>query len=184
MKQITKKPNNTRMLVSVGVFSAVALILQMIVPFPKIGGFLEIELSELPCLVISFAFGPFAGVMCELIKNLLHGLLFTTTGYVGEFANFVMNGIFCGVAGMVYQRNKTKRSAILSLLLGTAAMTLAGIFCNLYIMLPMYAPTMPEEAKRTLVLFTILPFNLIRGSVISFIVVLIYKKLSPILRRA
>ncbi len=177
------RKNTLRMYAAVGIFSAIAVILQMMGSFiPKVSGFLEIELSDLPALVLAFAFGPLAGVLCELIKNLIH-CFFTTTGFVGEFANFVINGIFCLVAGLVYQKQKTKMSAVVGLVFATLAMALAGVFINFFVMIPLYAPEMDAVAKTSLVTRVILPFNIARGVVLSAIVLLIYKKISPILHK-
>ncbi len=174
--------SKTRRFVFVGVFSAMAFLLQMLGSMMglKVGGFLEIEFSDLPALILAFAYGPVAGVLCELIKNMIH-LTMSSTGYVGEFANFVINGTFCLVAGLIYTYNKSFKGAIVSLIFATLAMAIAGIFANLYIMLPLYMPTAPLSVKMSLVLYTILPFNLVRGVVISVITLLIYKKISPLL---
>ncbi len=179
-----KKYNKLRMYVSIGIFSAIAFMLQLIgsVIGLKVSGFLEIELSDLPALILSFAFGPTAGVLCELIKNLLHCTV-SSTGLVGELANFVMNGTLCAVAGLIYKRNKTRKGALLSLIAATIAMAIAGILANLYIMLPLYMPSATFAVKANLVLFTILPFNLVRGTVLSLIVFFLYKKIKPILRK-
>ena len=177
------RQNRTRYIVVVALFSAIAFLLQMIGSFMglKIGGFLEIEFSDIPPIILSFAFGPTAGVLCELVKNLLHTPM-TSTGFVGEFANFAVNGIFCLVAGLVYKYKKSFKGAILALGLSTIAMSVAGIFTNLFIMLPMYMPGAPLNVTLGLVLYTILPFNIVKGIVISVITLLIYKKISPLLK--
>lgn len=179
---MSKTLNRTRLYVFVGVFSAISFLLQMLGSMIglKVGGFLEIEFSDLPALIITFAYGPLSGVLCELIKNLLHCLM-TSTGYVGELANFVINGSFCFIAGLVYKFNKSFKGAIISLILATVAMAIAGIFANLYIMLPLYMASAPFEAKMNIVLYTILPFNLVKGAVVSLITLLVYKKISPLL---
>ena len=180
---MSKTLNRTRLYVFVGVFSAIAFLLQMLGSMMglKVGGFLEIEFSDLPALIIAFAYGPLAGVLCELLKNLLHCMM-TSTGYVGELANFVINGSFCLVAGLAYKYNKSFKGAVISLILATIAMAIAGIFANLYIMLPLYMASAPFGAKMNIVLYTILPFNLVKGAVVSIITLLIYKKISPLLK--
>jgi len=177
------KKSKLDLVVKVGVFSAIAFVLQWIgsmVPF-KVGGFLEIEFSDLPALIVTFAYGPVAGILVELLKNFLHSF-FTSTGFVGELANFVINGTFVGVAGVIYKFHKSFKGAIVSLIAATVAMAIAGIFANLYIMLPLYMPDAPIALKTNLVLATILPFNLAKGAVVSAITMLIYKKISPILK--
>ena len=173
------KSERTKKMVVVAVFAAISFALQMIAPFPKIGGFLEIEFSDLPALIISFAYGPFSGVLVELLKNLLHCTM-TSTGFVGEFANFVVNGIFIAMAGIIYSHRKTFRVAIIALVYATIAMAAAGVFVNLYIMLPMFK--IPLEQRFGLTMGTILPFNLIKGAVTSVITMLIYKRISPIIK--
>ena len=178
-----KKASNVKKVVMVGTFSAIAFVLQMLGSMMglKVGGFLEIELSDLPALVITFAYGPVSGILVELFKNLLH-CAFSSTGFVGELANFVINGTFVGVAGAIYKCHKTFKGAIISLIAATLSMSLAGIFANLYIMLPLYMPKAPMAIKMNLVLATILPFNIAKGTAISVITMLIYKKISPILK--
>lgn len=175
--------NKTKLIVVVGVFSAIAFILQVIGSMMglKVSGFLEIELSDLPALIIALAYGPLAGVLVEFIKNLLHCLM-TSTGFVGEFSNFVVNGTMCFVAGMIYKHNRTFRGALWALLAGTLVMSFVGIFSNLFIMLPLYMKDVPFAAKLKLTLGTILPFNLVKGAAISVITVLVYKKISKLIK--
>ncbi len=175
--------NKTKMLVSIGVFSSIAFILQVIGSFMglKVAGFLEIEISDLPPLILSLAYGPLAGFLSELIKNLLHCTM-TSTGFVGEFANLVMNGTLCLVAGIIYKYKKTFKGAVMALVFGSIAMVIAGIFSNLYIMLPLYMSDASFGVKSSLVLYTILPFNIAKGIVISFITLIVYKKISKLIK--
>ncbi len=183
MKQTqTKKRVNVRAITWVAMLSAIAFALQLVAAFlPKVGGFLDLEISDLPAIVGTMALGPVAGLIIELIKNLLHCTV-TTTGFVGEFANFVMNGTFMLVAGLIYSRNKTRKGALWALLWGVVALAVMGVIANMVIMLPLYMPAAPFEVKLTLALSTILPFNLVRGAVLAIITLLIYKKLSPIIK--
>ena len=108
--------NKTNYLIKVGLLSAIAFILQAIGSMMslKVAGFLEIEFSDLPAIVGTLALGPVAGVLIELIKNLLH-LPMSSTGFVGEFANFVVNGTFVLVIGAFYKLNKTKKVIFISI---------------------------------------------------------------------
>lgn len=170
-------------IVKVGVFSAIAFVLQVIGSMMsiKVAGFLEVEISDLPAMIISLAMGPFAGVMVELIKNLLHTTM-TSTGFVGEFANFVVNGVFVFVLGAIYRKNKTKKGAIISLIVATLSLAIIGIFVNMFVMLPLYMPNADFITRLNLALYTIAPFNLARGTVLSLITIFIYKRISGILK--
>jgi riboflavin transporter FmnP len=176
--------SKTNFIVKVGAFSAIAFVLQVIGSLMaiKVAGFLEVEISDLPAIIIAFAMGPWAGVCVELVKNLLHCTM-TSTGFVGEFANFAVNGVFVFVCGMIYQRNKTKKGAVISLATATVVMAAASIFTNLFIMLPLYLPAVSFQDKLNLTLSTIAPFNLARGAALSVITMLIYKKISKLLKR-
>ena len=174
---------NTKFVVTIGIFSGIAFLLQVLgsIMGLKVGGFLEIEFSDVPPLILSLAYGPLAGVFAEFIKNLLHCAM-TSTGFVGEFANFVINSVMCLVAGSIYHYKKTFKVALASLFLGTVFLCITGIFVNLYIMLPLYMPNADYSSKLALVMTTILPFNFVKGIVISFITVLIYKKVSRVIK--
>ena len=174
---------NTRKITVTAVSAALAFLLQLLgsVIGLKIGGFLEIEFSELPAMICTFAYGPLFGLMVELVKNLIH-CGFTSTGFVGEFANFLVNGIFVLTAGIIYKNNKTRNGALKSMLVATVAMALAGILSNLFITLPLYMKNAPFQTRLNLTLTLITPFNLCKGIVISFITFIIYKRLSPIIK--
>ena len=180
---LKKGISNTKFVVTVGIFSAISFVLQMIGSLMgiKVGGFLEIEISDLPPLILSLAYGPFVGIFVELIKNFLHCFV-TTTGFVGEFANFVINGMLCGVAGFVYKFKRTYKGAILSLITGVIVMTLAGALVNFFVMLPLYMPNADFSTKFSIVTSLIMPFNLARGTVLSIITVLLYKRISKAIK--
>ncbi len=176
--------NKTNYLIKIGLLSAIAFILQAIGSMMsiKVSGFLEVEFSDLPAIVGTLSLGPIAGAMIELIKNLLH-LPMSSTGFVGEFANFVVNGTFVFVIGIFYKFNKTKKGAIIALVLGSIVMPISAALINYFIMLPLYMPAASYAMKLSLVLTTITPFNFARAVVLSLITVFCYKRISPILHK-
>ena len=175
---------NARFIVVIAINAALAFLLQFLgsVMGLKVAGFLEIEFSEIPPLIVTFALGPVAGVLCELIKNILH-LSVTSTGFVGELANFVTNGIFVFVAGIIYKYNKTRKGALISMLIGVLVMTLASILTNLFIMFPLYMADAPFSTMLNLALTVTVPFNLCRGIAASLITFVLYKHVSPLLKK-
>ena len=185
-------------LVQIGMLSAIAVVLMMFdIPLPFAPTFYKIDLSEVPVLVGCFAMGPMAGVLVELVKILLNLVLTgTQTAGVGEIANFIIGCSFCVPAGLIYRRNRTRKSALIGT--GTVLMIVIGCFVNAFVLLPTYAAAfgMPIDALvgmgtavnshitslSTFVMFAVAPFNLVKGIVVSLIVFLIYKKISPIFR--
>jgi len=178
------KNEKIKFITKVGMLSAIAVILQYLgtVIGLRIGGFLDVELSDYPAIIATLAIGPAAGVLTELIKNLIH-LTMSTTGFVGELANFIINGVFVLTAGIIYKRNKTKKGAYKALSAATLALCAAGILANLFIMLPLYMPGAPLSERMNIVITLITPFNLVRGAAISALTLLTYKGLSPILHK-
>ena len=195
------KKLKTRELTIIGMLGAIAVVLMLFeIPLPFAPPFYEIDFSEVPVLIGCFALGPVAGVLIELIKILLNLVINgSVTAGVGELANFAIGCAFCIPAGLIYRKKKTKKRAFLGLVFGTLTMTFLGCFINAYIMLPAYAKafSMPIEALVemgtavnghitnlfTFVMFAVVPFNLLKGILVSIIVLLIYKKISPILKK-
>lgn len=191
----TKLTTNT--LVKVSVLSVLSYILMVIdFPIPLFPGFLKMDLSDVPAVLGGFALGPVAGVLVQLVKVILHFLTSSSTGGVGEFSSFIVGAAFVAPAAMIYKRNKNRKYAIVGLVVGAITMTVVGVFSNIYIILPFYSAFMPMDAivemgnvvnsnivdVKTLVLYGITPFNILKGLIISFVTLVVYKKVSPILK--
>ncbi|NLB81928.1 MAG: ECF transporter S component [Clostridiaceae bacterium] len=196
MNTQTVKKSKIRKLSITSVMAAASAILMFIeTPLPFFPSFLQIDASDLPAVLCSFAIGPAWGIAVQLIKNLIH-MLATKTMVAGEVANFLIGAAFVLPAGVVYNKIHTKKGAILGLTLGTVFMTVIGILTNYFITLPLYSRLMPIDAiielsskanpyikdVFTLILYGITPFNFFKGVAISLLSLLIYKPLSPILR--
>ena len=182
MKQ-EKRMRSTGYWAKIGIFAAIAFVLQLMGKFlPKVGGFLDIEFSDLPAIILSFAEGPVAGILTELIKNLIH-ITVTSTGGIGELANFLVNGVFVYTLGIIYLQSKTKTNAVIALAVSTIVLAFAAFYANLYILLPLYMSGADVGYKLTLITFTITPFNLAKGAVLSVITMLIYKKISVFVKK-
>ncbi len=196
----TKNKLTTRMITQIGMLGAIAVVLMLFeIPLPFAPSFYEIDFSEVPVLIGCFSMGPLAGAMIELVKIILNFLINgTVTAGVGEIANFIIGCSFCVPAGIIYQKYKTRNGAIVGMIFGTLFMTILGCFVNAYILLPTYAAAfkMPIDgliamgtavngsinSLFTFVVLAVVPFNLLKGVLVSIIVLCIYKKISPILK--
>lgn len=175
-----KEKNNLNTLIKVALLSAIAFIL-MYIDFPVIPMFpwLKIDLSEVPVLMGAFAFGPGIGIVIEFIKNLLIVVMKgSQTGLVGEAANFIVGIAMVVPAAMIYKRNKTKRNAIIGMTVGILVMEVVGIVANVYFLLPAYGMQMSPADLMQYVTVGLLPFNGIKGILISIATYMLYKKLS------
>ncbi|MBO5089966.1 MAG: ECF transporter S component [Clostridia bacterium] len=180
-------------------FGALGFVLMLLeFPLPIIPSFVKFDFSELPALVVSFVYGPLYGVLVCFLKNVLH-LFVTTSAGVGEVSNFILGAIFVAVAGLIYKYNKSRKYALLGSLAGALAMAIISIFSNYFIVYPafsvlyhlpmpaiigMYQAILPsvDGLFEALIIFN-LPFNFAKGIIDAAICFLVYKKLSPILKK-
>ena len=171
---------NTNKMIKISLLSALALIL-MYIDFPVIPLFpwLKIDLSDVPALIGAFGFGPLAGVLIELIKNILIVLIKgTQTGFVGETANFLVGVALILPASFVYNRKKSKKNAILGMVLGAVCMEVVGIVANVYFLLPAYGMQMSPAESIKYITLGLLPFNGIKALMVSVLTYVLYKRVS------
>lgn len=174
------KTLNTNRFIKLSLLSAIAVIL-MYIDFPVIPIFpwLKIDLSDVPALMGAFAFGPLAGVIIELMKNLLILIVKGTgTGFVGELANFLVGVALVWPAALVYKKNKTKKTAILGMVLGVLCIEVVGILANVYLLLPAYGMAMSKAELMQYVTVGLIPFNGIKSILVCGITYVLYKKVS------
>ena len=192
----TKSKVNIRLLVGTGMLSGLAFVLQYLeFPIPIMPGFIKFDFSDLPALIGAFAYGPLAGVIVEFIKNLLHCTV-TQSFTVGELSNFILGAVFTATAGLIYKKNKSKKGAIIGAVVGSVVMGIVSFPSNLFIVYPAYTKFMPMEAIigaysellpsvgklwQALLIFNV-PFTIVKGLISTLITVLIYKRLSPVVK--
>lgn len=202
MYTLSKELWSTRTMVKISVLGVLGFVL-MFFEMPLLflaPPFIKMDISDLPALLGAFAMGPMAGVIIQLLKNVLNVVIEgTTTAGVGEFANFVVGSAFAYTAGFIYFKKRTFGRAVVGLAVGTIVMTIVISFANYYVMFPFYAKLFgwPIEKlvemgtsinkniidMKTMIIYAIVPFNLLKGTIVTAVTILIYKKLSPILHR-
>jgi riboflavin transporter FmnP len=174
-------------IVKIAVLSGLATVL-MSLRIPLFVPYLTLDVSECPALIAAFALGPIYGAAVVLLKDLLYGLTnFKVDELVGLPLNAVAGLTLVLVASNIYQLNKTKRMAVTSLALGTLAMTLVMIPVNILIWpafarIFLHSPEMDTKSLTNFVIGTSTPFNLIKGTVVSVLTFLVYKRFSAILK--
>ena len=190
-----RKISAARRVSIVGICAAIAAVLH-ILDFPLLAvapGFYKLDFSELPVLLCGFYVGPAASVACEGVKILLKLLLKgTSTLFVGDLANFTVGCSMALPAVIIYHTHKSKKSAILGLVVGSLCMTVFGSAFNAVYLLPRFAEMygMPLEAivsmgteihagvssVSTFVLLCVAPLNLIKCVAVSILTLLLYKR--------
>lgn len=196
----TERVLTTRKVAVIGVFSAIAVILHIFdFPVPFAPGFYKLDFSEIPVLIGAFAFGPVAGVMTEFIKILLKLVIKgTSTAFVGDLANFVVGCSFILPASIIYHFKKTRMNAIFACVVGTITITICGTLLNAVYLLPAFAALYGTPMENLIaagtainpritdvtsfVILAVAPMNLLKGFLVSLVDILVYKKLSPVLK--
>lgn len=192
---------STRKIVMIGMFSAISGILYCFdFALPIAPSFYKLDFSELPALIAGFAFGPVAGVLVEFLKVLIKLLLkSTSTAFVGDLANYLIGCMLVLPASVIYRLKKSRKRALLGCIAGTLCMTVFGTAFNALYLLPAFANLygMPLDVIIgmgsaingsvsgiwSFVLLMVAPINLIKGAMVSILTMLIYKKLSPIIKQ-
>ena len=183
----------------IGILSAVAAVL-MLLEFPVsflAPPFYELDFSEIPIIIGAFAMGPVEGVIMEALKIVLN-LLFngTITAGIGELANFLIGVSYVLPAAIFYRIRKTKKVATVGLIVSTVFVVAISAVLNAFVLLPFYANGGSLQAfidmgnkvnghVNDLLSFTLLcvvPFNLLKFVTDTVVTLLVYKKVSRILK--
>ena len=174
--------------------AAMAMVLDLF-EIPIIA-FYKLDLSALPAILGGFAMGPVQGLAVVVVKNLVR-MLRSDSMYVGQLADILMVGSFVLVSSLIYHRNKSQKGALIAMVSGTAAMIVASVLVNAFILVPAYQVLMHLDLEKILamakwsfidstfklVIFVTAPFNLLKGVVLSVLTYLLYKRVSPLLHQ-
>lgn len=196
----TKSASKTKKLVVAAMLGAISGVLMLLEFYmPPAPAFISMDFSDLPVILGGFILGPGVGTLIIVIKILLNFLLNgTVTAGVGELANFVLSLSYMLPAVLLYRKVRTRGGAVVSLITGTVIVSIAAVLMNTFVMFPVYAKAfkMPIEAiigmgtqvipgihdMFTLMLFSILPFNLLKYTIVSVVTFLVYKRLAKFIR--
>ncbi|MBT2686935.1 ECF transporter S component [Bacillus sp. ISL-47] len=179
------KKLNIKALVSIGMLSSISYILMLLnFPIPPFPQFLMIDFSDIPALIAALIFGPAAGILVEFIKNILdYFMTGSATGVpVGHIANFAAGILFVLPTYYVYNKLKTKKGMTFGLVIGTMFMAVIMSVLNYFIILPAYTfflnfPSMSAPEMRTMIVTGILPFNIVKGLIISIVFMLLFTRM-------
>ena len=187
-------------LVKISILSAIGYILMFIsVPLPMLfPEFLKIDISDLTALLGGISLGPMAGVTIAFLKNLLQFITgMSTTGGVGEFANFLIGGSFVFTVSYIYSKKRNIQGVIIGLVSGIVVMTMVGCIANYFIILPFYATigwsidavvsmgaaiNLAIDSKMSFIIWMIAPFNILKSGLMSLLTLPMYKKTEKILK--
>lgn len=178
-----KKKVSTRQLVSMAMLGAISIVLVSVVHFPLIPAapFLEYDPADIPILIGTFAYGPFAGLLMTIVVSVIQGVTVSAqSGPIGVIMYIFATGSCVLVAGSIYSRNKTKKTAVIALFFGALVQALAMVLMNM-VFTPLFMGA-PLETVLAMMLPAIVPFNLLKAGINCVITFLLYKSISHLLK--
>ena len=195
--ETTRKNSSTQTMVKISILGAISALLMIFkFPLPFAPPFMTVDIGDLGVLISGFALGPVAGVLTSAVKILLNFIINgTTTGGVGELSNFILSSVFVVVASSIYNKGKSKKSAITGLVFGVLAYTVVACISNYFVIFPLYGINLVDFTKEfakvnslagtplMFVLFSTAPFNIVKGIIVSAVTIALYKPISRFLKK-
>lgn len=188
----------TRKLTAAAVLSAIAILLMQPIfeiPIPFLPPWLKIDLSGVPVLLAGFGLGPVWGIAAQVVKSLAH-IPVGTTGGIGEVADLLAGCAIMLPAALIYRRKRTRSGALLGLCVGILSLCVVAALSNYYLLVPVYFGINPNAAiagamgensliqnMGTYILYGVIPFNILKGVVVSAATFLLYKRVRPLLHK-
>ena len=173
----------TEKLARLAMMTAVSVVLLLILRLPwPAAPYLVYDPADVPIYITAFAFGPLEGLIVTLVVCLIQAFMLGGDMFYGFIMHFVATGIVAVAIGVMYRRNKTKKTAIKALVTGVIISVIVMCIMNL-IVTPAYT-----GLDRTVVIgmipTVIIPFNLVKAGVNSLLTFILYKRISVLLHGA
>lgn len=187
---------NIKKIAIIALFSALSAILMYFdFPLPIAPTFMKMDLSELPVIIGGFILGPVGCIAIAVLKVFIKFVLKgTSIMFFGELANIIGSITYSLPASILYNSFKTKKGAIIGLLIGILLSSAVCTICNALFLFPVYINVfhMSEEviikmcsailpfidSMTKVYIFSVLPFNIIKFSITSIITYFFYKNIS------
>lgn len=143
--------------------------------------YLKLDFGNVFILLIAFLFGPVEGVIVCVLKECLR-IVGSSSGGVGELANILVTCSYILLPSVVYRFKKGLRWVIPCLVGACIIATGVALLTNRFINFPLY---MGDGAAGVFaqVFWLIVVFNLIKTVSVSVMTLLLYKRLSNVLKK-
>ena len=171
---------STAKLAKLAMMTAISLVLLLLIRLPwPAAPFLEYDPADVPIYITAFAFGPLEGLLVTLVVCVIQAFVLGGNGLSGCIMHFVATGIVVVVIGLMYRRNKSKKTAVAALITGVILTTIIMCIMNL-IITPIFMGA-PRSAVLAMIPTVIIPFNLVKSGVNSLLTFILYKRISGLL---
>ena len=172
---------STKQLVTMALLCAISILLSFVeFPIMPAASFLKLDIALVPSAVVGFAYGAGPGVLVGIVSAVAHGAI--SGNWVGCLMNIIVACAFIIPSSAIYKRNRTFKGAVIGLVVATVCLVVGAIVANLIVDPLFYG--MPFDTVAALVVPAILPFNIIKGVVVSVLTALVYKSISNLITPA
>lgn len=185
-QQATKRMDVGK-LTRIGLMCAISTLLGFFpeIPMAFFAPWLKLDFAYVPMLLTGFSLGFWPGFAVLAVKNIFQFITSNSAG-VGQIADMLMGTAMLLPAVLIYGRGKTLKSALIGMGVGVLAMMIVGVLVNRFLLLPVFLGDSFASymAKNPMVLWVaVAPFNLVKGASVGLVTFLLYKRLSPFLKR-
>ncbi|NLW78318.1 MAG: ECF transporter S component [Ruminococcaceae bacterium] len=183
METRVRKLSPARKVAALAMFAAMAYVLMLVSHvIPKVSGFLQFDLKDIPIIIGGFIFGPLASLAISVVVSLIEMITISTSGPIGLVMNILSSCAIACTAAIIYKKWQSIKGAVVGLVVGVLVMTSVMLLWN-WLMVPLYTPAVSREAVAGMLMPIFLPFNLIKGGVNAALTLLLYKPLVSGLRK-
>ena len=180
--QVNNRSSKLVKLVVLSLLATVSLVLFFIsFPLPLLPPYLKVDFSDVPALIAGLVFSPLAGILVVFLKNALYFVATGATDPIGVAANFIAGTLYVFPVAYLYKKYKGVKSIVAGLVIGTFGMAIIMSVLNYFIVLPAYSllvgMEMNDTIKLTSVVAGVLPFNFIKGVIVSLLFIPLFMKL-------
>ncbi|KRK49380.1 membrane protein [Secundilactobacillus kimchicus JCM 15530] len=183
---------NVRQVVEMSLFAGISFLL-MFISFPILPfvSYMRIDFSDIPILIGTVLFGPIGGIIIAAIKGLLYWLMtgVDLANFIGVFASFVASVSIVLPFSLVMKKT-TGRSLLSRLALSgialTLSLTIVMALLNWLVLTPVYMAVLGMKISMPLaqmVLFGVVPFNFIKGVLISLVIGFVVSRMHTFLKK-
>ncbi len=187
-----KKVFTTKNIAGMAVFTALAYatyFLEIPIFAATPASFLKLDFSCVFILLAGFMYGPLPAIIITIIKEALHIPVGTTMG-VGELANVIMTLAYVIVPTTVYTKRKGIKVVLITLAIGSLLQIGVALLVNRFINYPFFAFMFGGSifgfgVKEFFAMtwWLLILFNIIKAVSVSFITLLLYKRVSALFKR-
>jgi riboflavin transporter FmnP len=178
-----QKISPTRKMVAMAMLAAVSFVLMLVSHMvPKISGFLQFDLKDIPIIIGGFIYGPLASAGISVAVSLLEMVTISTSGPIGLVMNVLASCSLACAAAFIYKRRPSLKGAVAGLVAGILTMTCVMLLWN-WLLVPLYTPAVSRQQVVGMLLPIFLPFNLVKGGINAALTMLVYKPMVTAMRR-